>query len=43
MITKTKTGKIKSQVQIKKFNLARQDFYPVVFDKFIYKNNFLFN
>ena len=40
MITKNKTGKIKKQVQIKIFNLARWDnIYPVMFAK---KNLFKF-
>ena len=36
MITKNKTGKIKRQMQIKIFNLTRQNIYPIVFAKFIY-------
>ena len=43
MITRNKTGKIKRNMSIKIFNLVRQDIYLIVFAKFIYKNNFLFN
>ena len=42
MITKNKTGKIKKQVQIKIFNLARWDIYPVMFAKF-FLFKFVFN
>jgi len=34
MITKNKTVKIKKQVYIKIFNLARQDIFLVVFARF---------
>ena len=35
-IPKNKTLKTERYVQIKIFNLKRQDFYPVVFAKFVY-------
>jgi hypothetical protein len=39
MITKNKTVKIKKQVYIKIFNLARQDIFLVVFARFAHWNN----
>ena len=36
MITKHKIEKNKREMQIKIFNLVRQDIYPVVFVKFVY-------
>ena len=36
MITKNKNRKIEKQMQIKIFNLANQNIYPVMFAKFIY-------
>ena len=36
LISKNKTKKIKGQIQIKTFNLARQYIYAIIFTEFIY-------
>jgi hypothetical protein len=43
MITKDKFGKIKRQMYIKIFHLARRNIYLIMFAKFIFENIFLFN
>ena len=42
MTAKNKIEKIKRQMQIKIFNIAKQDICPIVFAKYFYKNNFDF-
>ena len=39
MLTKNKIEKIKKHMQIKIFNLVRQDTYTVAFVKFVNQNN----